>query len=322
MRQDAPGSPAGPAWRSLSRLEARCRAMSNAQQYAATGGVILLLSVVLGVWTRRNPDLPTTEGFASNILGYVYFLAWSLSFYPQLVLNYQRKTTIGLSSEFIHLNLAGYIVYSLYNCLFFFDAALQQEYRDANGGANILVESHDVMFALHGFCLTLATMCQLYFYDGCLQLPSRITVLLCAVMLALPALWYASVAPRLPLALMYCMSYEKMFVTLAKYAPQAFFNWRRRSTEGWSIGNILLDLTGGVISTAQELLDGVATGDLSNVTGNPVKLGLGIVSICYDFFFCLQHYVWYPSPPESNEGGTALLNGAEVDEQDQDSLNS
>ena len=272
----------------MSQMDARRRGMSNAQQYCAIAAAIVLLSVVLGCSTARNDDLPRTEAYVSNVLGFVYFIAWSLSFYPQVMLNYERKTTVGLSAEFIHLNLAGYIVYSLYNCLFFFDGALQQEYRDAHGGQNILVESHDVMFAVHGLCLTLATMCQLYYYDGRKQLPSRVTQVLFVAMLAIPAVWYARVAPALPLDLVYFMSYEKMFVTVAKYAPQAYINWRRRSTEGWSIGNILLDLTGGIVSTGQEIFDGLATGDLSNVYGNPVKLGLGLVSIVYDLFFVLQ----------------------------------
>jgi hypothetical protein len=30
--------------------------------------------------------------------------------------------------------------------------------------------------------------------------------------------------------------------------PQAYINYQRKSTEGWSIENILLDLTGGVLS--------------------------------------------------------------------------
>ena len=35
---------------------------------------------------------------------------------------------------------------------------------------------------------------------------------------------------------------------------QAWFNFRRRSTVGWSIGNVLLDFTGGSFSILQMLL--------------------------------------------------------------------
>jgi hypothetical protein len=32
-------------------------------------------------------------------------------------------------------------------------------------------------------------------------------------------------------------------------------NYRRKSTEGWSIGNILLDFTGGILSMLQMILN-------------------------------------------------------------------
>lgn len=50
--------------------------------------------------------------------------------------------------------------------------------------------------------------------------------------------------------LYYC-SYVKLFITLIKYVPQAYMNFRRKSTLGWSIGNILLDFTGGFLSICQ-----------------------------------------------------------------------
>ena len=35
----------------------------------------------------------------SLFLGWTYFLCWSLSFYPQLLTNYRRKSVVGLSLE-------------------------------------------------------------------------------------------------------------------------------------------------------------------------------------------------------------------------------
>jgi len=92
------------------------------------------------------------------------------------------------------------------------------------------------------------------------------------------------------------MSYEKVFITLVKYAPQLLSNTRRQSTTGWSISSVLLDMTGGIFCMAQLLLDGKASygGDFSNgVLGNVVKLGLGVITIVYNTIFCMQHYVWY-----------------------------
>lgn len=36
--------------------------------------------------------------------------------------------------------------------------------------------------------------------------------------------------------------------------PQAYMNYQRQSTEGWSIGNVLLDFTGGSFSLIQMIL--------------------------------------------------------------------
>ena len=75
-------------------------------------------------------------------------------------------------------------------------------------------------------------------------------------------------------------------------------NWRRRSTEGWNIYNVLLDLEGGALSLAQLLLDSIVTKDWSAVTGNPVKFGLGLSSIFFDVIFMLQHYACFRAAPE------------------------
>jgi cystinosin len=44
------------------------------------------------------------------------------------------------------------------------------------------------------------------------------------------------------------LSTIKVWISFAKYLPQAILNWRRKSTVGWSIQNIILDFTGGVLS--------------------------------------------------------------------------
>ena len=85
----------------------------------------------------------------------------------------------------------------------------------------------------------------------------------------------------------------KLVVTLVKYAPQAYFNYMRRSTIGWAIQTVLMDLTGGVLSIAQLFLDSWLQKDWSGVVGNPVKFWLGNVSILFDALFLVQHYVLY-----------------------------
>ena len=83
-------------------------------------------------------------------------------------------------------------------------------------------------------------------------------------------------------------------MTLVKYSPQAYVNYMRKSTVGWSILPVLMDLLGGVLSVAQLIIDSSLQKDWSGLTGNPVKLGIGNASIVFDILFILQHYILYP----------------------------
>ena len=48
--------------------------------------------------------------------------------------------------------------------------------------------------------------------------------------------------------------------------PQAYMNYTRKSTEGWSIGNVLLDFTGGAFSLIQMFLLAYNNGKLYHIT--------------------------------------------------------
>ena len=95
------------------------------------------------------------------------------------------------------------------------------------------------------------------------------------------------------LTLLYFYSYVKLAITIIKYVPQAWMNYKRKSTEGWSIGNILLDMTGGVLSVLQMFLLAANYNDWSSIFGSPTKFGLGFFSILFDLLFMVQHYVLY-----------------------------
>uniref|UniRef100_A0A914DC29 Cystinosin n=1 Tax=Acrobeloides nanus TaxID=290746 RepID=A0A914DC29_9BILA len=92
-----------------------------------------------------------------------------------------------------------------------------------------------------------------------------------------------------------------MVVTLSKYVPQVLLNWRLKSTMGWSIGNVLLDFTGGFMDIAQMVLQAINTDDWSGFYGDPVKFGLGLVSMVFDVIFMIQHYILYRHPKIDSE---------------------
>jgi len=49
----------------------------------------------------------------NQVIGWIYFVAWSVSFYPQIIENYRRKSVIGLNFDFLALNLTGSVTHSV-----------------------------------------------------------------------------------------------------------------------------------------------------------------------------------------------------------------
>ncbi|GMR36619.1 hypothetical protein PMAYCL1PPCAC_06814, partial [Pristionchus mayeri] len=245
-----------------------------------------------------------------DVVGWAYFLAWSISFWPQIILNFQRKSVIGLNFDFVLLNTIGFASYTVYNCLIFFDKEVQSEYISSFPRSPIPVLLNDVVFAVHAFIACVITGVQVggrgggtdsipfpqaIFLERENQRVSRVCIgwssllVLCGVVTSILAL--TDVIKLL--TFVDSLSYIKMAVTLSKYFPQAIMNFRRKSTIGWSIGNILLDFTGGSLDLLQVALQGINVANFSAIIGNPVKFGLGLVSIIFDIVFMIQHYILY-----------------------------
>lgn len=100
---------------------------------------------------------------------------------------------------------------------------------------------------------------------------------------------------------MYAMTYVKLLVTVFKYVPQVVSNYRRKSTTGWSINQVLLDSAGGILSLCQLVIDSSLQTDWSGLTSNPVKLGLANISLMFDAVFLVQHYVLYRKDSDDKE---------------------
>ena len=63
--------------------------------------LLVVIGALLGCILPSDAGLPSPlYRWLSNSIGYTYFVSWSVSFYPQLINNYRRKTTVGLSVDF------------------------------------------------------------------------------------------------------------------------------------------------------------------------------------------------------------------------------
>lgn len=255
----------------------------------------------------------------SGLFGWIYTLCWSLSFYPQPILNFRRKSTSGTTVDFPLINCLGFLAYLVSNTAFYYSPVIREQYAARHDGHTPAVAFNDIAFAAHALVLSILTTSQYLlpsawsFAPSQGNKPSRFiagTALGCvagvAAVTALVLLGAGDTAAAPPgsssssssggwcwLDAVYAVGYVKLWVTLIKYTPQVAANIRNQSTAGWSIWQIMLDFAGGVLSIGQLVLDSASQGDWSGVTGNPVKFALGNVSMLYDLVFFTQHYVLY-----------------------------
>lgn len=236
----------------------------------------------------------------SQAAGWIYFLAWSVSFYPQAILNYQHKSVAGFSIEFAILNVSGFFFYSLYSI---------GGYVYSHLGTGV-VHTNDLVFALHAFFMTGVQLTQVFIYCRGSQKdfkPWALSLLAFEWIVIVVIFTFEGLIGIDGFDNQYntfrMAGYCKALITMLKYLPQVYLNYTRKSTVGWSIFNIMCDLTGGVFSILQQLIDmvynGKTNGDWSffgNTSDafNVVKFTLGVISIVFDIIFMIQHFILYP----------------------------
>ncbi|KAL6143191.1 hypothetical protein ACLB2K_053886 [Fragaria x ananassa] len=176
-----------------------------------------------------------------EVLGWIAFVSWSISFYPQVILNFRRKSVVGLNFDFVVLNLTKHSSYLIYNATLYFSSAVQKQYFHEYGSKQMIpVAANDVAFSSHAVLLTALTLIQIAIYE-------------------------------------------------------AIMNFMRKSTDGFSIGNILLDFTGGLTNYAQMAVQSIDQHSWVNFYGNIGKTLLSLISIFFDILFMCQHFLLYPA---------------------------
>uniref|UniRef100_A0ACB8EC59 Uncharacterized protein n=1 Tax=Sphaerodactylus townsendi TaxID=933632 RepID=A0ACB8EC59_9SAUR len=81
-----------------------------------------------------------------------------------------------------------------------------------------------------------------------------------------------------------------LWALIPRSCQRAYLNFRRKSTSGWSIGNVLLDFMGGAFSLLQMFLQSYNNNEWNLIFGDFTKFGLGLFSILFDVVFIVQHY--------------------------------
>lgn len=276
--------------------------------------LMMLVGALLGIVMPKNPDLPhASYRLFSSIIGYIYFVSWSVSYYPQIITNFQRKSIHGLSTDSYILAILNNACYSIYNSFFFWNETIRSQYKDRHGAdAKITVQSNDVAFALHALFLTLVVVGQIGYYGGFQQYPiSNITKCIVGVLFLTSGsyivciYWY----DWLWIDFLYLMASFKLVLTTLTYLPQILLNCQRKSTDGWNIWNVIFDFIGGLLSMLQLVWDSIDLDDLRHgIMGNWAKLLLGVITLVCDGAFFAQHSMY--SEDHDNEVLNQIDNGS------------
>lgn len=86
-------------------------ATSRRRRVAVTLVCMLGAAAAVAACTPLSGGLTKPYAYVSAALGGMYFIAWSVSFWPQVFENRRRQTTVGLSADYSALNVLGFACY-------------------------------------------------------------------------------------------------------------------------------------------------------------------------------------------------------------------
>ena len=128
---------------------------------------------------------------------------------------------------------------------------------------------NDLFFSAHAMLVTIFTIYQCFIYERKEQRVSKVAICILCLIFLLILLCILGVAFHVvswltPLIILIVFSNIKLVISFIKYIPQLMLNCRRKSTYpfllhwvhlittvGWTIYNVLLDFSGGLLSIIQ-----------------------------------------------------------------------
>lgn len=151
----------------------------------------------------------------------------------------------------------GHTLYAIFNICLYWVPYIENQYFERHPKGLNPVLLNDVFFSIHASVITLFTIGQCFIYErGNQRVSYTAQGFLAFFSLTIIVTVVLSIVEKMAwLDFLYTISYIKLAITLLKYVPQAVLNYRRKSTVGWSIGNIILDFTGGILSMLQMIMN-------------------------------------------------------------------
>lgn len=172
----------------------------------------------------------------------------------------------------------------------------------------------DLSFNIHALLLCAATMVLVLYYPRSLNRISRptVTFMICSfIAVVVVAIFDTSTAVQLVGLIMFA-------VGSVKYIPQVKLNFKKRSTSGFSIGAIVLEIFACLFSFSEIILIKLESKTSSEIYGKVfliMRFILIILYLGYDALFLFQHYILFVQksiePDESlNSSNDSLIRSA------------
>ena len=231
----------------------------------------------------------------SEAMGWLYFLSWTLIFYPQIYGNWKSKSVVGFNFDFLAIVTVDLILYTTYNIGLFASPSIQREYKEKLNTEVIPVKINDVVFGIHAVCACLVMIAQCTCYKSGGQYVSKTCkIILGCIFVFIVAIMVTTLTTNALewIDFLTYISFVKIF-TVTKYIPQIYMNFRRKSTSGFSVGVIFCDFNGGLFSMGQMIAESYNFDDFSSFSGNPTKFIVGLFTLVSDIILIIQHYVCY-----------------------------
>eukprot|EP00268_Persea_americana_P035977 TRINITY_DN3544_c1_g1_i3.p1 TRINITY_DN3544_c1_g1~~TRINITY_DN3544_c1_g1_i3.p1 ORF type:complete len:174 (-),score=10.85 TRINITY_DN3544_c1_g1_i3:192-713(-) len=158
-----------------------------------------------------------------QVFGWLAFFCLSFCFYLQLLLNYTRKSVVGLNFDFVVLNLMKQSCYLVYNASLFFSPVIQRQYRAKYGyGAMIPVAANDVALSIHAVLSKAIGAFQILIHERGSQKISKTCIAINSAVLVVAVICIIIAWPNNSwLWLISMFNTIQVFMTAIKYIPQA-----------------------------------------------------------------------------------------------------
>ncbi|XP_072019471.1 cystinosin homolog isoform X1 [Amphiura filiformis] len=252
--------------------------------------------VFVRVHVRRSHML----GLLTGVFRWFYEFCFVIHLLPQFYLNYQRKSVVGLSFDYLLLSLITFFTFATFNIGSYASTDVREA--DLNSDPQApgvdLINLADVLNSVTNLVVICAICAQCYRYEKGDQHVSIIAkVLLVIIKFAIALFFIIMLASQFKaisfVTFIDIMGYLKLLLSFSKYIPQVHMNYERKSTEGWSIAVVILDLLCGALTVSGMFIVAFNYGHWISFIHSPTRLGIALFSIIFSTIFIIQHYVIY-----------------------------